>query len=326
MRIIDATTVRKLVSIGDTIPALTSALIRLSAGEADQQPRVTVTPRGHDGALLLMPAVSTGSDLVSLKLLSMFPRSAERGLPSVQGMVILIDGVYGEPLAIIDGTAVTEIRTAAVTAIATDRLAPVGASVLALIGAGVQARGSLEALGPIRPWRQIRIFSRTRERGERLCRWATDRGLPATVVDSPHAAVAGADVVCTATSACAPVLSDDSVAERGVHISAIGAFGPTCRELPGETVQRSKLFVDSREAVLREAGDILVPHGEGRLAGDVPLVEIGEVLAGRRGGRSDEAEVTIFKSVGLPIEDAVACDVIYQRALATASGHDIAFP
>jgi ornithine cyclodeaminase len=322
LRIIDSATVRSLYTIADAVPAMADALVRFSAGKAYQHPRVTVQPPDTDGMVLLMPAATDTT--LALKVLSMFPRSVSRGLPSVQGLIVLVDAVYGEPVALIDGTAVTEIRTAAVTALATDRLAPPAAGTLALIGAGAQARGHLLALADTRPWTAVRIHSRTAERATALAEWARARGIAAEVVDSAAEAVWDAKVICTVTSACSPVLAAADVAESGVHINAVGAFGAHCRELPSELVARSRLFVDSREATLREAGDVMIPMAEGAVGPDVIVGEIGGVLAGDKGRLGDE--LTIFKSLGLPIEDLMTAQMIYQRAVEEDAGLRVTFP
>ncbi|MFF5265354.1 ornithine cyclodeaminase family protein [Actinomadura viridis] len=326
LRIINGDEVRRLLTVEDVRPALAEAMARFSGGETYQHPRITVDPPQFDGMALLMPAASAGGRTLGFKLLSMFDRSVERGLPSVQGLVILLDAVYGEPLAIIDGTVVTEIRTAAVTAEATDRLARTDAVTMGVIGAGVQARGHLEALAGVRPWKTVRLWSRTAERARRLAEWGRDRGIPVQVVDSAREAVADADVVCTATSDCSPVLADGDVAENGAHINAIGAFGPGCRELPTELVARSTIVVDSREAVLRESGDLLIPIQEGAIGESAIAAELGEVIAGRHPGRTGDRETTLFETLGLPIQDVVACDLVYERAVERGVGQEIAFP
>ncbi|EXU64832.1 ornithine cyclodeaminase [Streptomyces sp. PRh5] len=326
LRIISGDDVRRLFTADDARPAMAETMARFSAGDTYQHPRITVDPPQYGGMVLLMPAASATTPTLGIKLLSMFDRASERGLPSVQGLIILVDAVHGEPKAIIDGTVVTEIRTAAVTAVATDLLAPPDAEIMGIIGAGVQARGHLHALASVRPWKSVRVFSRTEERSRALEEWGRAHGTPVEVVGSSKEALADADVVCTATSSCSPVLMDDEVKRSGVHVNAIGAFGPTCRELPGELVARSRIFVDSREAVTREAGDLLVPLQEGLIEESAIVAEIGDVIAGRHPGRTEAGEVTLFETLGLPIQDVVACDLIYQRAVANGIGQEIPFP
>ncbi|MEU9116608.1 ornithine cyclodeaminase family protein [Streptomyces sp. NPDC048483] len=325
LKIISGAAVRQLVTLEDLFEPMRSALTEFSSGTAFQHPRVTVEPPGEGGRVLLMPAGEPESAAFGLKVLSMFPRSAEKGLPSVQGLIVLLDGVHGEVLAVLDGTVVTELRTAAVSAVGTDCLARQDAEVLAVIGAGVQAKAHIAALRSIRPWREVRVHSRRPERARELVAWAEAQGQPARLADSSDAAVRGADVLVTATSALEPVVSAAAVAAEGCHITAVGAFGPACRELPTEVVERCTVFAESRDALRREAGDLLIPVSEGRLPEDHPVVEIGDILAGRQGGRTDARETTLFKSLGLPIEDVVASHLVYRRALAAGAGDDVDF-
>lgn len=319
IKIIGGRLVRELVRLDDLVEPMRTALIDFSAGRTFQHPRVTVEPGAGD-YLLLMPAGT--SELTGLKILTMYDGATAAGLPSVQGLVILVDAGTGQPRAIIDGAVVTELRTAAVSAAATDVLARPSADTLAVIGAGVQGAAHLRALRDIRPWRSIRVFSRTAARAEKLVAQARAEGLEVRLAGSAAEALAGADVVCTTTSACSPVIADADLAP-GVHVTAVGAFGPTCRELPGELVARASLFADSRQAVLAEAGDILLPIAEGSVTAE-SVTEIGSVLGGTHPGRSGDDETTVFKSLGLPIEDVVACGLIYRRAVENGLGEDVA--
>lgn len=324
LRVIGSDAVRDLYPVAEAAQGMEKALVGFSEGRLYQHPRVTVEPPGEGGRVLLMPAASGGA--IGLKVLSMFPRAAERGLPAVQGVVLLIDAVHGEPLAIIDGGAVTEIRTAAVSVLATARMAPPNSQALAIIGAGVQARSHLAGLAALQAWKSVRVFSRTQPRAERLAAWAAESlGITVEVAPTAATAVRGADVICTVTSGCEPVLADADVADAGTHINAVGAFGPACRELPTALMARSRIVVDSRESALSEAGDILIPIKEGALTASAIAGELGEVLAGRVAGRTGD-EVSVFRSLGLPVEDAVACEEIYRRAVQRGVGEEIAFP
>lgn len=320
IKVISGRAVRELVAPADLVAPMRDALVGFSAGTLYQHPRVTVEP-SEGNYVLIMPAATT--ETAGLKVLTMFARSADRGLPSVQGLVILVDAVHGEPLAVLDGTVVTELRTGAVSALATDALAREDSRTLAVIGAGVQGAAHLSALRDTRPWQEIRVHSRNAERARQLVKLAQADGLPARFAASATEAVAGADVVCTTTSSCSPVLTDEDIAP-GTHITAVGAFGATCRELPTELVARARLFADSRQSVMAEAGDILIPIAEGRLT-DPVITEIGEVLAGTGQGRADATEITVVKSLGMPIEDVIACDLVYRRAVRDGAGQDVDF-
>jgi ornithine cyclodeaminase len=319
MRIISGADIRALVNTADLVKPMGEALASFSTGGIQQQPRVTVAPEQLDGRVLIMPSSSPAAG-VGLKVLSMFERSTERALPSVQGLVILLDPDFGEPLALLDGTALTELRTAAVTARATDALARADAVRMAVIGAGVQARAHLEGLAGVREWTRIRVVGRNRERAEALVAHGRDLGLPAELAENAAQACRDADVVCTATSSWTPVLEDADVATEGVHINAIGAFGPDCRELPTALVARGEVFVDSREGALAEAGDLLIPIAEGAVTAAHIRAEIGEVLAGTAPGRVEEGATTIFETLGLAVQDLVTARIVYDRAVAAGLG------
>lgn len=317
LRIIDEETVRALLPPRDAADAMVRALTGFDAGELYQHPRVAVDPAGDGGAsglTLLMPAATTGGDrpVTGVKLLSLFPRAKERSLPRVQGLVVLTDAVHGEPLALLDATSLTEIRTAAVSAVATERLARPDARTLAVLGTGVQARGHLAALARVREWTSVRVHGRTEEGARALAEWASGLGLPLETAATAAEAADGADVVCTVTSASGPVLPED-LPTAGVHINGVGAYGPECRELPSGLVARATNFVEDREAAAREAGNLLIPRAEGVRVAEP--VELAEVLTGRHPGRTGEDELTVFTSLGLPVEDVVACELIHRRAV-----------
>ncbi|QPP08387.1 ornithine cyclodeaminase family protein [Streptomyces bathyalis] len=323
LRIIDERTVRALLPPQDAADAMVRALTGFDAGELYQHPRVVVDPAGDGGAsglALLMPAATTGGDrpLLGVKLLSLFPRARERELPRIQGLVLLMDAVHGEPLALLDATALTEIRTAAVSAVATEHLARPDARTLAVLGTGVQARGHLAALAQVRNWTSVRVHGRTEEGTRALAEWASHLGLPLETAATAAEAVEGADVICTVTSASEPVLPA-GLPTSGVHINGVGAYGPECRELPSELVARASHFVENREAAAREAGNLLIPRREGFRVAEP--VELAEVLTGRHPGRTGEEELTVFTSLGLPVEDVVACELIHRRSVDQDLGH-----
>ncbi|MFI1797185.1 ornithine cyclodeaminase family protein [Streptomyces sp. NPDC020379] len=318
LKILDAKTIDSLLSVPELAAGIGAAFT--SGGGAAPAFARTSVPVG-DGELLLMPAAHATT--LSVKLLTLFDASPQ--LPAVQGLVPLFDAVTGRPLAVLDATAVTRLRTAAVSALATDLLAPRDARVLTVIGAGVQGRGHLEGLAGLRPWSSVRLHSRDPRTARGLAEWARGQGIDAEVHEDITTAVRDADVICTATSASRPLFEDSALPREGLHVNAVGAYGPTRRELPTELVTRARLFVESEEAVLREAGDVLIPVSEGALPERPVMTELGDVLSGRRPGRRSETEVTVFESVGVPVEDAVACDVLYQCAVARGAGVDVGF-
>ncbi|MFH8368355.1 ornithine cyclodeaminase family protein [Streptomyces sp. NPDC018031] len=308
LRVLDGRTIRELLPVTELTARIGAAFT--TPDGAPEFARTAVDTGAGD--LLLMPAVHGGT--LAVKLLSLFPDAPAHGLPGVQGLVTLFDARTGRPTALIDATAVTELRTAAVTALATDRLARPDARVLAVLGTGVQGRGHLEALAGIRPWDTVRLYGRDPDRARRLAGWAADRGWEVAVSDRAGTAVADADVICTVTSSPVPLFEAAAVAREGVHISAVGGYGADRRELPSALVARARVFVESAAAVLREAGDLIIPIAEGAMPADTPLVELRDLLSGRHPGRRSDAEVTLFKSVGVPLEDAFTCDLLYRLA------------
>ncbi|MGW0881247.1 ornithine cyclodeaminase family protein [Streptomyces sp. NPDC002671] len=322
LKLLDAHTVRHVLSVDDLACAIGAVFTEQHGAGADFTRSSVHT---GEGDLLLMPAAYASA--LSVKLITLFDSARARGLPTVQGLVAVFDARSGAPTALIDAQALTELRTAAVTTLATDILARRDARTLAVIGAGVQGRGHLEGLAPIRPWDEVRLYSRDPRRAHRLAEWAASDGpgLDVTVCDSAEAAVAGADVICTVTSSPEPLFDDSAVAPEGVHISAVGAYGRERRELPSALVARSTVFVESAEAVLREAGDLLIPITEGVLPDAPPLVELADLLGGGHPGRRDDSETTLFKSVGIPLEDAFTCHLLYRRAVEQGAGADVRF-
>jgi alanine dehydrogenase len=263
------------------------------------QPVRTMLPVAeHGGFLGLMPAY-TGSAL-GTKLVAFYPHNTE--VPTHHATILLFKPETGEPLATMDGRLITEVRTAAVSAVATEHLARSDASVLAIIGSGVQARSHLEALRLVREFRDVRVWS-----PRRAVAFAEEHGVRAAA--SVEEAVRGADVVVTATTSPTPVLLGEWLSP-GTHINAVGAPRPDWRELDDEVLRRAKVYVDSREAAMKESGDVIA-------AGEV-FAEIGEVAAGTKPGRQSEEEVTLFKSLGLAVEDVATAELVHRKALGDA--------
>jgi ornithine cyclodeaminase/alanine dehydrogenase-like protein (mu-crystallin family) len=298
--------------------AMASVLAAHARGEALMPLRSMVPFEGAAGFMGLMPAWRGGADPVfSLKSLCVMPGNPARGLDSHQGTVTLFDGSTGVPTALLDASAVTSVRTAAVSAVATRLLAREDARVLAVLGAGVQARAHLKALVPVREFEEVRVYAPSREHA----RAAADGG--ATVTSSAEEAVRGADVVVLATSSREPVIGRDWLAP-GAHVNAVGASVPSSRELDVDTVAASALFCDSRESLLGEAGDYRLAIEQGAIAGeDHVRGTLGEVLAGMAPGRADPVEVTLFRSLGLAVEDLAAAERAVTRARVLGLGVDV---
>lgn len=286
--------VREHLRMAELIPAMEKALIEFSAGKVTQPVRSVINVDPPGGFLGLMPALTP--DGLGLKAVTFYPSNVERGIPTHMATIFLVDPQTGMPLAIMDGRLITEMRTAAVSAAATKLLAPADAKILAILGSGVQARSHVEALQLVRPFEEIRVWSPTKEHGERLAR---EIGATATSADD---AVRGADVVVTTTNSKMPVLKG-SWLKPGSHVNAIGACRPDWRELDDEAMS-NVVFVDSREGAMKESGDVI-------LSGAKIYAELGEVLAGKLPPRANET--TIFKSLGMAVEDIAAAMLVYRK-------------
>jgi ornithine cyclodeaminase/alanine dehydrogenase-like protein (mu-crystallin family) len=291
---LDDAQVRGLLRMEDLIPAMEQALIALSEGHVVQPVRQMLQVEPHGGHFAAMPAA--GDVGMGAKIVTFYPGNAARGLPTHLALILLFRAETGEPLAIMDGRLITEMRTAAVSAAATKAMAEPGAKVLAILGSGVQARSHVHALRLVRRFEEVRVWSRTPGHAERL---AAEVGARAT---SAEEAVRDADVVVTATSTREPVLKGAWL-KPGAHVNSIGWPGPKGRELDDD-VMRNLVVVDSRETVLREAGDVL-------LSGAEIHAELGEVLSGASPVPRDAT--TVFKSVGMAVEDVAAAKLVYDR-------------
>jgi alanine dehydrogenase len=295
---LDEAAVRQHLRLEEVIPAMERALAAFSAGQVVQPTRVMVPVVEHQGFLGLMPAY-VGA--LGVKLVTFYPYN--QGIPTHHATILLFKPETGEPLVSMDGRLITGVRTAAVSAVATKVLARPDTSVLAILGAGVQARSHLEALRLVRPFREVRVWS-----PRRAAAFAREHGIRAT--SSAEEAVRGADVVVTATTSQTPVLLGEWLAP-GTHINAVGAPRPDWRELDDDVLHRARIYVDSRAATLKESGDVI--------AADATVAELGEVVAGTKPGRQSPGEITLFKSVGLAVEDVVTAELVYRRALAAES-------
>jgi alanine dehydrogenase len=320
MLVIDAAAVRELFPMAAAIEAMHDALMRYSARTIVQPLRMVVQSPDGPGLLAAMPAWAGADYGFGIKTITINPGNPARGMDTHQGTVTMFDRDTGAPSAVLDASAITEIRTAAVSAVATEALAGPDAGDLAVLGAGVQARSHLEAMATLRPLRRIRVWSRTRDHAEALAAWAGTRfGAPVEVAGSVAAALDGADLVCSALACVEPVISAEMLAP-GVHLNAVGACVPGNRELDTGAVAAATVFVDSRESALAEAGDLVIPIRDGDLSADHIAAEVGEVLLDRHAGRGRPDQVTLFKSLGLATEDVIAAAYIERQARSRGLG------
>jgi ornithine cyclodeaminase/alanine dehydrogenase-like protein (mu-crystallin family) len=307
--------VARALPMEECIEAMAAVLSADARGELHQPLRSVSVPPGAEGFMGLMPAYRGGArPLFSLKAVCIFPGNPSRGLDAHQGTVTLFDGETGAPRAILDASALTEIRTAAVSALATRLLARADARTLAILGAGVQAAAHLHALRLVRDFDRIRVHSRTRAHAERL---------GVEVAASAQDAVRDADVVVTATNAREPVIERAWLA-AGTHVNAVGASAPASRELDTATVAAAALFCDSRDSLEHEAGEYRLAVEEGVIHGASHVrATLGEVAAGLRPGRSSPEEITLFRSLGLGIEDLAAAEHAVDNARRLGLGTEV---
>jgi ornithine cyclodeaminase/alanine dehydrogenase-like protein (mu-crystallin family) len=306
--------IRRALPMREAIEAMRAAFIAFSKGRAHIPQRLSISIPEQEGITLVMPGY-VPPDALGLKVVSVFSRNLARGLPTISALVVMLDPETGAPAALLDGAFLTAWRTGAASGLATDLLARPDAESLALIGAGAQARTQLLAVAAVRPLRRVRIYSRTPTRAQALIQeMRGQEGIPKdiAVAPTPEAAVAEADIVCTATNSSVPVF-DGQALRPGTHINAIGSFTLEMREVDEETFRRAaRVVVDSRAAALAEAGEVVWAIRQGILR-EADLVELGEIAAGRRPGRERPEEITLFKSVGLAVQDLVAAQRVWQR-------------
>jgi len=310
--------VRAALSMTELIDAMESALIAFSAGRV-LQPVRTVLELRERSFFALMPVYDKEHALFGAKLVTVIPDNHGTAFPSHQAIISLSDPATGELLALMDGRYITEARTAAVSAVSARHLARADAGVLAIIGSGVQAHSHARALPLVRPIREIRAWS---PNAAHLAQFKAGAGVPVAAAGNAQEAVRGADVVVLATASVTPVIEDSWVAP-GTHVIAVGACRPTQREIDPALVARACLVVDSRAAALQESGDILLAIEEGRFGEEHIAAELGEVACGRRRGRADTSEITLFKSLGLAIEDVVSAGLVYRSARQAGRGTQI---
>lgn len=323
LRLLNQQEVERLLDMNSCIDLMDAALRSLSRGDAIVPLRNKVALPDGAGLLGMMPGYLGDPRSLGLKVVTVFHKNHDAGLPSHQGVVMLFDVATGAPLGLFDAAAITAIRTAAASGTATRALARADAGDLALLGSGVQARTHLDAMRAVRPLRRIRVWSRTEAHARAFAERESRRtGSPVESMPSAEAAVRGADLVCTTTAAKEPVLRGEWLSP-GAHVNAVGSSFAANRELDAAAVKRARLFTDCRESARNEAGDFLLAKKEGAVGDDHLLGELGEVLLGRIPGRRTKEEITLYKSLGIAVEDLAAAHFLLKRADETNAGAEI---
>ena len=306
--------VREILDMSTCMDVMQDALATLARGDAVNPLRTGIRVPDTDGLLGMMPGYLGNPPALGLKVVAVFPHNHGTEYDSHQGLVVLFELEHGTPLAIMDASEITAIRTAAVTGVATRLLANEDASVLAILGSGVQARRHLEAMSIARRLTSVRVYSPTQVNKESFAADAAGQfDFPIVATQTAQDAIEGADIVCTTTSSSEPVLFAEWVGE-GCHINAVGSSVKWARELDGAAVAMSRLFVDRRESTVNESGDYLKALREGAITEDHIVGEVGDIINGTLGGRKSKSEVTLFKSLGLAVEDLAAAHHVYVEA------------
>jgi ornithine cyclodeaminase/alanine dehydrogenase-like protein (mu-crystallin family) len=314
VRIINQKEVEELLTMRECIGLMEKVLMSLAKGEAILPLRPVMWLPEKNGALALMPSYLANPASMGVKVISVFPANTTTEYDSHQGVILLFETVNGRLLAIIDATSVTAIRTAAASGAATKILAREDANDLAILGSGVQAKTHLEAMLVSRNIRNVRVWSPNTDHLRNFVQRESKRhNIEIKASTTAEEAIRNADLICTTTSCKEPIVLFDWLAP-GAHINAVGACVPTTRELDSNTVARSRLYVDRLESALNEAGDFLIPKKEGLIDENHIQGEIGEVLIGRKKGRSSHDEITIFKSLGIAVEDLASANFLYEQA------------
>jgi alanine dehydrogenase len=323
VRILSREDVRQALPMAEAIKAVKAAFAQLSTGRADVPLRVALEVPRHNGVTLFMPAYLTDGDQMAVKIVSVFNDNPAKGLPLIHALVTVVDAMTGEPVAVMDGTYLTALRTGAASGAATDLLARQEAGRATIFGAGVQGRTQLEAICAVRPIEKAWVYDVSPQQAATFAEEMEQRlSLHVEVASTPAEAVRQADVICTATTATSPVF-DDADVRPGTHINAVGAYTPHMQEIPIETVLRAKVVIDHRESSLAEAGDLIIPLQQGRMTEAHIHAELGQISAGVKPGRTSEEEITLFKSVGVAVQDVAAASAVLGAARRLGLGTDV---
>ncbi len=317
--------VQQFLTMGECVEAMAEVFKMLNRGNALNPLRNLMWLPDKTGVIGMMPAYLGDSQVMGLKAISVFPGNHATEYDSHQGTVMLFETQNGRLLAMMDAGKITAIRTAAVSGVATRLLASTDAENLAVLGSGVQAATHLDAMRVVRNIKRVRVWSRNFDHAQSFAQRESARlSLSIEAAESAEGAVEGADIICTVTSSTDPILQGNWIAP-GTHINAVGSSVPFARELDTAAVVKSKLFVDRRESTLNEAGDFLFPQKEGAINEAHVLGEIGDILLDKVKGRESVNDITLFKSLGLAVEDVAAAHFIYQKLSNQGAGRWVEF-
>ncbi|MFQ5710350.1 MAG: ornithine cyclodeaminase family protein [Candidatus Geothermarchaeales archaeon] len=307
--------VESILDMKETMGAVEEGFRQLALGTVKMPLRPSISLEDYGGLHLVMPAYVGGMKALGLKVVTVYPKNPEKyNLPTILATVLLHEAETGRLLAIMDGASITAMRTGAVSGVATKYLARKDSKVAGIFGAGVQARTQLWAICEARDVEEARVYDVDPASSKKYCEEMGEKlGIDVFMVDDPRDAVVGSDVIATATTSREPVFRGEWVGE-GTHINGVGSYTPTMRELDEVIVRRSRVVVDSREAALEEAGDLIIPISQGLITADHIYAELGEIVAGEKRGRVSDDEITLFKSVGLALQDVSTAVRLFELA------------
>ncbi|NHJ40204.1 MAG: hypothetical protein FK731_09250 [Asgard group archaeon] len=313
IRVFSAKDVKKALSMRKAIEIMKEAFIQISNNQAIIPSRIHLSIPEYNGDSLIMPIYMPSSKRIGLKLITIFDDNISKNLPLIHALVLIFNSTNGQPLAIMDGSYLTALRTGAGSGLATDILARKNSKVVAIFGAGIQGRTQLEAVYSVRTIEKTIIFDTNIDKANIFAKEMSDNLATDIEIGKSANELQEADIICTATNAQTPVFSDENL-KLGVHINAIGSYKPHIREIPTETMYRARIFVDHKDSCLSEAGDIIIPIKEGKINENSIIAELGELILEKKSGRKSDKEITVFKSVGNAIQDLVTANQILIEA------------
>lgn len=307
--------VEKILNIGEVIEVVEEAFKALYHGKVVLPLRTRISSKKDGGDILSMPCIVEDFNIYTNKIVSVYPKNIGKGLPTIHAVIVAVDASNGIPIGLIEAGYLTALRTGAISGVATKYLSIKDAEVLAIIGCGFQARTQALGVSEVREIKKIYAYDIVTERAEKFAEEMSRKlGVEIEVVNTAREAVEKAEIICTATTSNVPVLKREWL-KLGVHINAIGAYTPDMREIDTETILSAKVVVDMKEAALSEAGDIIIPIKEGRYSEDKIYAELGEIVSRAKPGRTSDEEITVFKSVGLALQDNAAVYALLKKYL-----------
>lgn len=305
--------VEEAITMSEAIELMKDAFRSLSSGEAVVPLRVNLPQPEQNAQTLFMPVYLPSAEAVGLKMVTIFRDNPGQNLPLIHGLMLVMDGTNGQPLALLDAEYLTALRTGAASGLATDWLSRKDATVLAVFGTGAQARTQVKGVAAVRSLEKVLVFGKNTAKTEAFCiEMQNTLGINVEPASQPKQLLE-ADIICTATTSNVPVFEHQFL-KKGVHINGVGSYRPDAREIPGLTIQNAKLVVDQRSAALAEAGDVVLPIQEGLFAADSIFAELGEIVLGTKPGRTSSDEITVFKSVGNAAQDLAVASYLVRKA------------